>query len=53
MSKKKLSCIVYLIFFIVCVVVIAYNIWKEKLDIEYKTKIINSPQYNVEELPNG
>ena len=42
MSKKKLTRIIYIILAIVCIVSIAYSIYKEKLDIEYKNKIINS-----------
>ena len=48
MSKKKITGIVYLIFAIICIAAIAYQIWKEKIDIEYKTKIINSEVLNVQ-----
>ena len=42
MNKKKIEKIVYIIFAIVCIGALAYSIYKEKLDIEYKNKIINS-----------
>lgn len=40
MSKRKLEFIIYAIFLVVCVAVAGYEIWKEKLDIEYKQATI-------------